>query len=392
MGEKKFITGDTAVAHAVRLSGVGVIAVYPITPQTPIAETLATFVGSGELDAEFIRVESEHSALAACLGGCMAGVRTFTATASHGLAYMHEMLSYVAGGRFPIVLAIAGRSIGPPWSIWGDQQDSTQQRDTGCLQLYVETAQEALDTILQAYKIAENPRVFTPALVCLDGFHVSHTQELVEVPSQDQVRDFLPPFKGPVTLDPDEPMSLAIGASGKQYATWRIDQYRAMEAARIVIEDVDREFGEAFGRSYGGLVEAYKCEEADLIIVIMGSFAGMVRDAVDSMRSKGIRAGMLKLRSFRPFPAEAVRNCLSSVKNLIVIDRDFSFGNEGAVCSEIRASICNLPSCPNTLNFIAGLGGADITAAEIETLADEFTREAPVGGHKVVFQFMEEDK
>jgi pyruvate ferredoxin oxidoreductase alpha subunit len=165
-----------------------------------------------------------------------------------------------------------------------------------------------------------------------------------------------------------------------------------MEAARTVIEDVDRDFGEVFGRSYGGLIEAYKCEEADLIIVIMGSFAGMVRDAVDSMRGKGIKSGMLKLRSFRPFPAEAVRKRLSSVKNLIVIDRDFSFGNEGAVCSEIRAALCSLPSCPKTLNFIAGLGGADITAAEIEDLAGEFMREELAEGHKVVFQFMEEGK
>jgi pyruvate ferredoxin oxidoreductase alpha subunit len=378
MGEKKFITGDTAVAHAVR--------------QTPIAETLATFVGSGQLDAEYIRVESEHSALAACLGGCMAGVRSFTATASHGLAYMHEMLTYVAGGRFPIVLAIAGRSIGPPWSIWGEQQDSIQQRDTGCIQIYVETAQEAFDTILQAFKIAENPRVFTPVLVCLDGFHVSHAQELVEVSTLDEVRKFLPPFNTSVTLDPDEPMSLAIGASGKQYATWRFEQYQALEAARTVIEEVDREFGEVFGRSYGGLVDAYRCDQAELIIVIMGSFAGMARDVVDSMRSKGVKAGLLRLRAFRPFPGEAVRNYLSSTRNVIVIDRDFSYGNEGAVCTEVKAAIFNLSLPPTILNFIGGLGGADITAEEIESLAEKFMRKGIEGDHKVVFQFMGGDK
>jgi len=392
MGEKKFITGDTAVAHAVRLSGVGVIAVYPITPQTPIAETLATFVGSGQLNAEYIRVESEHSALAACLGGCMAGVRSFTATASHGLAYMHEMLTYVAGGRFPIVLAIAGRSIGPPWSIWGEQQDSIQQRDTGCIQLYVETAQEAFDTILQAFKIAENPRVLTPVLVCLDGFHVSHTQELVELAAADEVRKFIPPFNTSATLDPDEPMSLAIGASGKQYAIWRFEQYQALEEARTVIEEVDREFGEKFGRSYGGLVDAYRCEGAEIIIAIMGSFAGMARDVVDSMRNKGVKAGMLRLRAFRPFPGEAVRNHLSSARNVIVIDRDFSYGNEGAVCTEIRAAICSLSSPPAILNFIGGLGGADITAEEIESLAERFMREGTQWDRKVVFQFMGGDK
>ena len=392
MGEKKFITGDTAVAHAVRLSGVGVIAVYPITPQTPIAETLATFVGSGQLNAEYIRVESEHSALAACLGGCMAGVRSFTATASHGLAYMHEMLTYVAGGRFPIVLAIAGRSIGPPWSIWGEQQDSIQQRDTGCIQLYVETAQEAFDTILQAFKIAENPRVLTPVLVCLDGFHVSHTQELVELATADEVRKFVPPFNTSATLDPDEPMSLAIGASGKQYAIWRFEQYQALEAARTVIEEVDREFGEKFGRSYGGLVDAYRCEGAEIVIAIMGSFAGMARDVVDNMRSKGVKAGMLRLRAFRPFPGEAVRSHLSSARNVIVIDRDFSYGNEGAVCTEVRAAICNLSSPPAIFNFIGGLGGADITAEEIESLAERFMREGTQWDRKVVFQFMGGDK
>ena len=389
MGERKFITGDSAVAHAVKLARVGVIAVYPVTPQTPIAEMLASFVATGELKAEYIRVESEHSALAACLGACMAGVRSFTATASHGLAYMHEMLTYVAGGRFPIVLAIANRSIGPPWSIWGEHQDSIQQRDTGCIQLYVETAQEALDTTLQAFKVAQDPRVFAPVLVCLDGFHISHTQELVEIPDSDIVDRFLPSFKSPAILDPDEAMSLAVGASGEQYTTWRFQQFKSLQVAKTVLEEVDGEFGKTFGRCYGGSVDTYKCEDADLIIVIMGSFAGTARDAADSMRRGGIKAGVLRLRAFRPFPEEAVRKYLSFAQSVVVIDRDCSYGNEGAVSSEVRAALHHLHPCPSVINFIGGLGGSDIVAEEIEAVAQEAIKATTAGGHKVVFQYME---
>ena len=392
MSQKKFMSGDYAVAHAARLAKVGVVAVYPITPQTPIAETLARFVGTGELNAEFLKVESEHSALAACLGACMAGVRSFTATSSHGLAYMHEMLTYASGGRFPLVLAVANRSLGPPWSIWGDHQDSVQQRDAGCIQLYVETAQEALDVSLQAFRIAEDNRVFTPVMVCLDGFHLSHTQELVEVPDQRTVDNFIRPFCTHAMLDPDKPMSLAIGASGKQYTVWRNEQQRAMEAARSVIEEVDREFGEIFGRCYGGLVDVYPDDEAELMIVIMGSFAGMVREAVDSMRIMGIKAGMLRLRSFRPFPNKLVRDYLNSVSNVVVIDRDLSYGNEGAVCSEVRSALYGSHPSPTIVNFIAGLGGADISIKDIEAIADICMNDSGADGRTVVFQYREEDE
>ena len=291
-----------------------------------------------------------------------------------------------------MVLAIANRSIGPPWSIWGDQQDSIQQRDTGCIQLYVETAQEALDTILQAFKIAQDPRVFAPVLVCLDGFHVSHTQELVDIPDPADVDGFLPSFKAPALLDPDEPMSLAIGASGKQYTIWRFEQFQGLQAAETVIEEVDKEFGKIFGRHYGGPVDTYKCEDADLIIVIMGSFAGIARDAADSMRHGGIKAGVLRLRAFRPFPEKAVRDCMSSAKSVVVIDRDCSYGNDGVVSSEVRAALYDLHPCPSVIDFIGGLGGSDIIAEEIEAVAQEAVKATPAGEHKVVFQHMEGDK
>jgi pyruvate ferredoxin oxidoreductase alpha subunit len=392
MSQKRFLSGNYAVAHAARLARPGVIAVYPITPQTPIAEMLARFIGGGELNAEFIKVESEHSALAACLGACMAKVRSFTATSSHGLAYMHEMLTYASGGRFPLVLAVANRSVGPPWSIWGDQQDSIQQRDTGWIQLYVETAQEALDVTLQAFSIAEDSRIFTPVMVCLDGFHLSHTQELVEVPDQDTVDKFLGPFCTPAALDPDEPTSLAIGASGKQYTFWRSEQQRAIEAAGSVIEEVDAEFGRTFGRCYGGLVDAYRYDDAELMIVIMGSFAGIVREAVDKMRSGGVKAGMLRLRSFRPFPNKMVRSHLDSARSIVVIDRDLSYGNEGAVYSEVRAALCGSHAPSTMLNFIAGLGGSDINISDIEAVADMVMDSSHADGHRVVFQYREEDK
>lgn len=392
MGEMKFITGNSAVAQAVKLARVGVIAVYPITPQTPIAEKLATMVGSGELNAEYIRIESEHSALSACLGACMSGVRSFTATSSHGLAYMHEILTYAAGGRFPLVLAVANRSIGPPWSIWGEQQDSIQQRDTGCIQLYVETAQEALDTTIQAFRIAEDPRVFTPVMVCLDGFHLSHAEERVEIPKSADVDEFLPPFATSAMLDPDRPMSLAVGASDKQYTIWRFEQQEAICGAANVIEEVDRKFGEIFGRSYGGLADTYQCEDADLGIVILGSFAGAVRDTVDSLRLKGLKAGMLRLRCFRPFPVETVRRQLEKMRNLVVIDRDLSYGNEGAVCSEIRAALYGAKHSPSIVNFIAGLGGSDLMPREVESVAEEAVRSSKPEVRRTIFQFMEKSK
>jgi pyruvate ferredoxin oxidoreductase alpha subunit len=390
MGEKKFITGDTAVAYAVKLARVGVVSAYPITPQTPIVEMIASFIGNGEFNADYIKVEGEHSAMGGCLGACMAGARTFTASSSHGLAYMHEMLTYVAGGRFPIVLAVAGRSIGPPWSIWGEQQDSIQQRDTGWIQLYVETAQEALDTVLQAFKIAENPEVFTPVMVCLDGFNISHTEELVDIPDQNAVDRFLPPFNPAATLNPDEPMTLAMGAPGQLSTTWRFEQFQAILGAQSVIEKTDKEFGEMFGRSYGGLVDAYQCEDAEIVMVSMGGLAtGAARDAVDNMRCNGTRAGALKLRAFRPFPTELVKHYLRPASTVLVIDRACSYGYEGALCCDVRAALYGVHPCPTITNFMGGLAGADLTPEEVQIRAQEATKTTDVERHDIIFQYTE---
>ena len=283
---KNFITGNAAVAQAVKLCSVGVISAYPITPQTPIVEQLAEFVANKEIDAEYVRVESEHSALSACIGACMSGTRSFTATSSHGLAYMHEMLTFASGSRFPLVLTVANRSVAAPWSIWGDHHDAVMQRDTGWIQIYVENAQEAADMVIQAYKIAEHPSVYTPVMICLDGFHVSHTEELVEFPAKELVDKFLPTFSTPGLLDPDNPLSVSFGAPGKEYTVWRYEQQRDINNALTVIKDVDQEYGKLFSRSYGGVIDNYNCDDAEVAFVIMGSYAGAAKDAADILRQK----------------------------------------------------------------------------------------------------------
>lgn len=390
MSEKKFLNSADAVAYGAKLARVEVVSAYPITPSTHIVEQLATFIATGELKADFIKAEGEHSAMAGCFGACVAGTRTFTATASHGLAYMHEMLSWVAGGRFPVVVAVANRSVGPPWSIWGEHQDAILQRDTGWIQLFVETAQEALDTIIQAYKIAENHKVSTPVMVCLDGFSLSHTEEIVEIPDQDKVDSFLPRFSPQVVVDPDNPLTIDVGVFGRINAIWRFEQAQAIEASKNVIENVDKEYGKLFGRSYGGLVDSYKCEDAAVIIVAMGGLAcGASRDAVDNLREKGVRAGMLRIRSFRPFPNSLIRKYLAKVKSVVVVDRDFSYGNEGAVYTEVKSALYGLQPCPNVVGYIGGLAGADLVAQEIQDIAQKALQAPATEKTQIVFQYTE---
>ncbi|MCL4535119.1 MAG: pyruvate ferredoxin oxidoreductase [Bacteroidetes bacterium] len=360
MGERKFLHANAAIAHGVRLARVPVVAAYPITPQTSIVEKIASFLAEGEMEAEYIKVESEHSALAACLGASAVGSRAFTATSSQGLEFMHEMLAYVSGGRYPLVLAAVNRSVALPWSIWGDQQDSIQQRDTGWIQLYLETAQEALDTTLQAYRIAEDHRVLTPVMLCVDGFLLSHTEEIVEVPDQAAVDAFLPPLDLPFKLDVDYPATQGMGAFGQQYARWRAEQQQAMGRARGVIGEVDAAFGVAFGRSYGGLVEAYRMEGAELALVAMGGIVGTAREVVDEMRAEGRPVGLMKVRAYRPLPRAEIRAALNGLRAVAVVDRDCSFGYEGALCTDLKAALHGLASPPAVYGFIAGLGGSDV--------------------------------
>lgn len=351
----EIMTANKAVAEAVKLSKPQVIPVYPITPQTTISEYLAQFVANREIDAEYIKVESEHSAISASVGASGAGVRVFTATSSQGLLLMHEILFAAAGMRTPIVLADANRAISAPLNIWNDQQDSISQRDAGWLQFYVENAQEALDTTIMAFKIAEDPKVLLPTMVCLDGFILTHTVEPVEIPDQEEVDEFLPPYKPEHSfLDPKQPMSVGTLADPDYYLEARHDMSVAMQESISVIERTCEEFKDIFGREYG-LIESYKTEDADIVFVAMGSVCSTLRVMIDKLRENGEKVGMVKVRVYRPLPVEAIREAVKNVSKLAIIDKNVSFGIGGALFADIKAKIDK-----ESYGFIVGLGGRDI--------------------------------
>lgn len=363
---KKVMTANRAVSEAVKLAKPKVIPVYPITPQTSISEYLAQFVADGDIDAEYIRVESEHSAISAAVGACGAGVRVFTATSSQGLMLMHEILFAAAGMRMPIVMADANRAISAPLSIWNDQQDSIAQRDSGWMQIYVENGQDALDSILMAYKTSENNKILLPSMVCLDGFILTHTVEPVEIPSQEQVDRFLPEYKPEhAFLNPEAPMSLGTLTDPDYYMEARYQIEEAMENSLEAIEKTNQEFEEIFGRKYD-LVEEYKCEDAEIIIVAMGSICSTVRVCVDEMRDRGEKVGLLKIRVYRPFPQEQIQKAVQNAKKIAVLDKNISFGVGGALYNDIKAKID-----VKAYDFIIGLGGRDITPNYIEEVVEK---------------------
>lgn len=362
---KKVISSAEAVSEAVKRARPSVIPVYPITPQTKISEKLADYVADGDLDAHYIKVESEHSAMSAAIGASGAGVRVFTATSSQGLAYMHEPVFAAAGMRVPIVMANANRALSAPINIWNDQQDSISERDSGWIQLYAETGQEAFDTILQAYKISENQDILLPTMVCIDGFILTHTVDPVEVLSQEEVDSFLPKYtRGYSYLDPEDPMSLGTLADTESYLEIRHNMEIAMEHSLDVIEEVGKEFGDLFGRYYG-LIEEYKSEDADIILIAMGSLCGTIKDVVDKERENGKKVGLVRIRSYRPFPKDALKVAVKDAK-LAVIDKDISFGAGGAVYMDVKAALDN-----ETYGFIIGLGGRDITPIDIEEIIEK---------------------
>jgi pyruvate ferredoxin oxidoreductase alpha subunit len=372
MSEKKsqriFLSGNDAVAHGVRLARPHVIAAYPITPQTTVVERLADMVADGSLTTEYMYVESEHSAMSACIGASSVGARTFTATSSQGLLYMAECLQYASGGRFPVVMMNANRALALPWNIYGDQQDSISQIHSGWLQVYVETAQEALDVTLQAYAIAENQAVSLPVMVNLDGFVLTHTYEPVEVPSPEEADAFLPPFDTQNKMDLDHPRNLGFTAGPQDYTEFKALQHYAMITAKDVIKKVDADFAAHFGRSYGGLVEAYRCEDAEAILITLGSITGLVREVVDALRADGKKAGVLKLRYLRPFPVEEIIAIAGQAQAIGVLEKDISLGYQGAVFSEVSAALQQSGLTPFMQNFVAGLGGRDISGSDIEKM------------------------
>lgn len=376
MGKRLFLNGDEAAAWGVRLSRAQVISAYPITPQTITVEKLAEFAANREMNCEYCYVESEHSALATAMGASMTGARAFTATSSQGLLYMCEMLHYVSGSRLPVVMMNACRSVAAPWNINGDHRDSLSQRDSGWVQIYVENGQEALDMMLQAYRLAEHPEVYLPVMVCLDGFINTHTYEMVEVPEQADADRFLPPFRSKNAIDFSAPRAFCMTASTEWNTEFRIQQQRATEACGQLIGEIDREFCTVMGRKWGGMIEEYRMEDARVCLVGMGSLCGTAREVVDELRAKGVPVGFVKLRMYRPFPTEYFRKLAGVVEAVGVIDRDISFGFEGALGTEVRAAMSLAGAVPPTVNFIAGLGGRDVSADTIRQMYDRLMRAA----------------
>ncbi len=362
------IEGTHAASYAVKLARVQVIAAYPITPQTGVVEELSEIVSRHELNAKFIKVESEHSAMACCIGASITGARAFTATSSQGLALMHELLHWASGSRLPIVMVNVNRAMAPPWSIYVDHNDSLSQRDTGWLQFYAESNQEVLDTVLHAYRIAE--KVLLPVMINLDAFVLSHTSEPVAIPKQELIDGFLPKRDAQFKVDPEDPHAFGALVGPDAYMEMRYKLFQAMEDSRQVIREVDSEYAEKFGRSYGGLIEEYCTEGAEVVLLTSATAVSTARVAVDELRSLGFPVGMVKLRTFRPFPVEEIRSISERVGKIGVLDRNVSFGATGMIYQEAKAVLYNAPVKPILFGFIAGLGGRDITT---ETIKDIFS-------------------
>ena len=373
---REFMTGNHAVAHAVRLCRTPLIAAYPITPQTPIYEKLSEWEASGVIKGIMMRTESEHSAMASCIAASLTGVRTFTATSSQGLALMHEMLHFAAGCRTPVVMANVNRLLAAPWGFWADQIDSLSQRDTGWIQLYCENGQEALDSVIQAYKIAE--QVFLPVMISLEAFFVSHFMEPVEIPDQEGVDRFLPPMNLPHRFDMEKPGFLVPVVSSELYRKYKHMAQTSMDSVKEVAVRVDHEFKATFGRGYG-IIEPVMMEDAEVVIVTAGSITSTVRVAVKALREQGHRVGLLKIRYFRPFPREAIQQALRGKKKIAVIDRNNSVGGGGIFCQELRAALVHSPDHPLTYSYIAGIGGTDVTPEVIQGIVfDAINRTGPV--------------
>ena len=372
--ERVLLTGNHAVAWGARLARPQVAPVYPITPQTPVLELLTEFQAAGEFAAEIITVESEHSVMSACIPASLTGVRVFTATASQGLLLMHELLHYAAGARAPIVMANVNRTVASPWAFWPDQTDSIAQRDTGWIQFYVESAQEALDSVLQAYRVAE--QVLLPAMVNLDAFYVSHALEPVTVPAQALADAYLPPYDPPHRLDPAKPEGWGNVVSQDMYCRHRQAIEEAMQRVPALAAEADREWAALSGRSWG-VVERYRCDGADCVFVTMGSMCGTAREAVDALRAAGHAVGLVKLRLLRPLPLGALRAALAGVADLLVLDRNHSPGLGGVLHQELRAALYGMERAPRIHGLLAGVGGVNVPPERLVAWAQQYRGRTP---------------
>ena len=370
MPMRKVMKGNEAAAWAAKLAKPKVVAAFPITPSTLVPEKISEFVADGEMDAEFIKVESEHSAISACVGASAAGVRAFTATASQGLALMHEILFIAAGMRLPIVMAIGNRSLSAPINIWNDWQDTISERDTGWIQFYAENNQEALDLILIAFKVAEDERVLLPAMVGFDAFILTHTVEPVEIPDQEVVDEFLGEYVPKhAYLDPARPITQGALGFPAHYMEARYTVWQAMENARKVIKEVFDEFEKKFGRRYH-MIEEYRTEDAEVILLTMGSLAGTLKEFIDKKREEGVKIGAAKMTVYRPFPIEEIRALAKKTKVLAILEKDISFGISGAVYTDVGRALINEKEKPIILDFILGLGGRDVTFEQLEEVVE----------------------
>ncbi len=368
MSEKRIgMEGSFALAEAAKLARVEAVAAYPITPQTHIVERLADFVANGELDAEYVPVESEHSALSACLGTSATGARTFTATSSQGLELMHEVLFVASGLRLPIVMAVANRALSAPLSIWTDHSDVMAARDCGWIQMFAENGQQAFDLVLCAFRIAEDPAVLLPVMVNIDGFYVSHTIEPVQLLEQEVVDKFLPEYRYPYRLDPDKPVTIGAFGDPSIYTEAKKALEVTLEGSKGVILQTWREFGALTKRRYSP-VESYKTADADALLVSMGSFSETAMIAVDKMQTEGQKVGLVRLRLWRPFPTQELRRAVGKAKVIIVLDRAMSFGGPAPVATEIRTALYPLKIRPKVVSFVGGLGGREISAQAFENL------------------------
>ena len=373
--ETLLLTANHAAAYAAKLSGVQVVSAYPITPQSPVMEKIIEFISNGEMKPEMLEVESEHSAITVCISASAVGARAFTASCANGLALMHEMLHWAAGTRVPLVMAIPNRGMSAPWTIQNDQQDSISQRDTGWMQLYCRNSQEVLDSVILGYKIAE--QVKAPIMVCYDGFVLSHATMPVELPSRDTVKNFLPDYVPHIILDPSNPQNInpvtladprpnPDGVLCHGFHEFRHLLQEALLGAVETVKSAFEEFEKTFGRKYN-LIDSYRCEDADIIAVGLGSVASEALDAVDALREKGIKAGVLHLRMYRPFPTKFLAQLVnaSKCKGMIVLEKSLSYGYDGALTSDIKASLFDEACDVFVHSYLMGLGGRDIKARDI---------------------------
>lgn len=380
MSDTRFISGNDAFAEGVRLARPHTISAYPITPQTIVVERLSEMVEDGSLNSEFIHVESEHSAMSAAIGASAMGARTFTATSSQGLLYMAECLPYASGGRFPIVMMNADRSVALPWNIYGDQRDSLSQLDCGWIQVYVEDAQEALDMALQSYYIAEHKDISTPVMVNLDGFVLTHTYEMVEIPEQEQADEFLPVYETENKMSLENPTNMAFTAGPDDNMPFHLLHHKAMLRVPDIVKEADERFCSVFGRANGGMVEGYQCGDAEYILITLGSVSGLARNVADDLRKEGVRAGVLRIRFMRPFPHEEISSLVKHSKSIGVLEKDISFGYEGTVYTNVNAGLFRHGIAMPSYNFIAGLGGRDVSYEDVRECFERLIR----GGEKKI--------